>query len=631
VYIGSLDLARFGWSAAEKACLKEDRRMIAETMSIEERMAAAVTLQPVDRHPVFPIMVTAPVRLYGMTQGEAWRDHEKAREAMIWCYREFGYDSVSRPNYYYPMLPGKFCGAPVRNLVPGKQLPEDSLYQIDERVLFPREDYEKIAALGWNAYWEENYEAMSGKSWEKLKVMMDISNRLVVEDTRVCEEQGAPVFLGVAVDSVLMAFSLCRTLVEFTRDLYEVPDKVEAAMRASVDDLIANAVQVCKNNGRYSAFIVLERGSGFYYPLEIFERFEWPFLKAYVDAFISENILPWMHFDTDWIINLPHLKRLPAKRCVCDLDGMTDIFQAKEILGGHMCISGDVPAALLTLGDPEDVKAYCRKLIDEVGDGGGFMLTSGCECPVNVKAENLRAMVETGRTYLGKKGAGGAPVRAPVEKIEVEITKPEGKIAEALSKLLSDDVKGLVEQAIDDGEDPIRILEECRAGMEIVGELYNSGDYFLSELIIAGEIFKELVEDLEPLLVKEQDLAGLGPVVIGTPQGDIHDIGKNIVATLFKAAGFDVHDLGVDVAPEDFVREVRDSGAPIVAMSALITPTFDSMREVVESLAESGIREDRFVIIGGGPTTPGVRDFVGADAWTLNPKQGVDMCREFLS
>jgi hypothetical protein len=193
--------------------------VVEETMGVEERMLAAIALEPVDRPPVFPIMFTAPVRLYGMTQGEAWRDHVRAREAMVWCQREYGYDLLSKPNYYYPMLPGTFCGAPVRNLIPGRQLPEDGLYQIDERVLFPREDYDKIASLGWNAYWRENYEAMSGKSWAKLVTMQELSNRFYTEDMEWCEEQGAPVFLGVAVDSVMMAFSLSRTLMEFTRDL----------------------------------------------------------------------------------------------------------------------------------------------------------------------------------------------------------------------------------------------------------------------------------------------------------------------------------------------------------------------------------------------------------------------------
>ncbi len=605
--------------------------MIEETMTVEERMQAAIALEPVDRHPVFPILVTSAPRLYGITQGEAWRNHDAAREALIWCFREFGYDVGSKPNYYYPMLPGKFCGAPVRNLIPGRQLPEDALYQIDERPLFSREDYDKIAALGWNAFWEENYESMSGKSWEKLVAMQGFSNRFYTEDMRICEAEGMPVFLGVAVDSVMMAFSLCRTLVEFTRDLYEVPDKVEAAMRASCGDLIANAVEVCGNNGKMTAFIVLERGSGFYYPLELFERFEWPFLQEYVDAFIAEGILPWLHFDTDWGMNLPYLTRLPAGKCVCDLDGMTDIFQAKEILRGHTCISGDVPAALLTLGSPEDVEAYCRRLIDEVGDGSGFMLTTGCECPVNVKAENLRAMVDTGKSYRGKKTGVAKPRPAAAGREAVEVSMPEGAVARAFTQLRYEEVEELVERAVVEGTDPLRILDECRAGMELVGELYSSGEYFLSELIISAEIFKEVVARVEPML--ERGTAGptLGTVVIGTPRGDIHDIGKNITATLLRVGGFEVRDLGVDVSPDAFVREVAESGARVVAMSALITPTFDSMREVVESLAESGLREGRFVIIGGGPTTAQVRDYVGADAWTLNPKQGVDLCRDYIT
>ena len=114
--------------------------------------------------------------------------------------------------------------------------------------------------------------------------MQDLANQAIVYDNKICEEKGMRLFLGAAVDSVVMAFSQCRTLTEFTMDLYYVPDKVEAAMKASCDDIITNGIQVCKKStGRYR-FIVLERGSGFYYPLPIFERFEWPYLQRYVDA-----------------------------------------------------------------------------------------------------------------------------------------------------------------------------------------------------------------------------------------------------------------------------------------------------------------------------------------------------------
>ncbi len=606
--------------------------MMAETMTVQERLQAAIALEPVDRHPVFPILVTAAPRLCGITQAEAWRNHEAAREAILRCHRDFGYDVGSKPNYYYPMLPGKLCAAPVRNLIPGKQLGEDDLYQVDERVLFRREDYDRIAALGWNRFWEEHYERMGGKRWERFVQMQGLSNALYKQDLAVCRQRGMEVLLGVAVDSVLMAFSLSRTLPEFTRDLFEVPDKVEAAMRACCDDLIANAVEVCRDNGNMLAFTVLERGSGFYYRLELFERFEWPFLQRYVDAFVAEGITPWLHLDTDWGLNLPHFRKLPRGKCVADLDGTTDIFRAKEILGGHMCISGDVPASLLSLGTPAEVGQYCRRLIDEVGEGGGFMLTTGCECPMDVRPENLRAMVETGKSHRGQKGRTREAAReaagpgAPVAAVEVR-----GEIGAALAELRRDEFLRLVDEALDRGKDPLVVLEECRSGMEKVGALYSSGQYFLAELMLSAMVFKTAAERLQPLLLRGQGEHSLGGAVIATPKGDVHDIGKDMVATMLRAAGFQVYDLGVNVPPEAIAEKVAETGARIVAMSALLTTTFDAMKQTVDLLGQRGLREGRYVIIGGGPTTAKVKDHVGADAWTLNPQEGVNLCRAFTA
>ena len=568
----------------------------------------------------------------GVTQAEAWADHDAARDCLIRAFKEYGYDYGSKPNYYYPMLPGKLCSAPVRNLIPGKQLGVDDLYQIDERVLFERNDYDRIASLGWNGFWDEHYAAISRKTLEEFTLMQKLSNQFYVDDSRICADQGMPIFLGVAVDSVMMAFSLCRTLTEFTRDLYEVPDKVEAAMQACCDDLIANSIEVCKLNGNMLAFIVLERGSGFYYRLDVFERFEWPFLQRYVDAYVAEGITPWLHFDTDWILNIPYLRHLPKGKCICDLDGTTDIFKAKEILKGHMCISGDVPAGLLSLGKPDEVEAYCRRLIDEVGDGGGFMLTTGCECPIDVRPENLRAMVETGKSYTGKKSgirnqtAEAAAVK-PREKADLE---GEGELAAALAGLKFAEVMKLVDQAVGKGIDALKILNDCRAGMDYVGEMYNTGEYFLSELIMSADIFKKVVEKIQPFLMEGQQASTLGAVVIATPKGDIHDLGKDIVATLFNVCGFQVFDLGVDVAPDIIVAKVAETDARIVAMSALITPTFESMKQVVDLLKERNLRQGRYIIIGGGPTTAAVRDHVEADAWTLNPKEGVNWCVDFV-
>ncbi|MFH1349985.1 MAG: uroporphyrinogen decarboxylase family protein [Pseudomonadota bacterium] len=378
--------------------------MIQETMTRQERFEAAVALERPDRVPVMPLMTAFAVRSQRLTQGQGWRESEVGFKAMLDTFSDLGgFDKLYKPNLFWPMIGGRFCSAPVRVKIPGRQLPEDALNQIDERELFAREDYDKIAAQGWNAFWDEHYEKMSGgRSIEKLTV---VQNRLLEEyirEVEVCHSQEIYPLFGAYVDSLIMAFSMGRTLTQFTMDLYEVPEKVKAAMDATCDELIQNALDVVSLTKIPLVFIVLERGSGFYYRLDIFEQFEWPYLQRYVDAFISEGLTPWFHFDTDWTLNLPYLKKLPRGKCVCDLDSMTDIFKAKEILGGHMCISGDVPASLLTLGTPEQVREYCQRLIDEVGRGGGFILTTGCECPVDARFANVKMMIDTAKTYKGK-------------------------------------------------------------------------------------------------------------------------------------------------------------------------------------------------------------------------------------
>ncbi len=379
-------------------------RMLQETMSGQERFEAVVALETPDRVPVMPLMTAFAVRAQGMTQGEGWRDVDKGFKAMLDTFNDLGgFDKLYKPNLFWPMIGGRFCSTPVRVLIPGRQLPEDALNQIDERELFSREDYDKLAALGWNAFWDEQYQVISGgRTIEKLAASQ---NRLLDHYIQEVEDYHSrdiyPLF-GAYVDSTIMAFSMARTLTQFTMDLYEVPNKVKAAMDATCDDLIQNALDVISLTKIPLVFIVLERGSGFYYRMEIFEEFEWPYLQRYVDVFLSEGITPWFHFDTDWGLNLPYLRQLPKGKCVCDLDGTTDIFKAKEILGGHMCISGDVPASLLTLGTAEQVREYCQRLIDEVGRGGGFFLTTGCECPIDAKFENVKMMIDVAKTYRGR-------------------------------------------------------------------------------------------------------------------------------------------------------------------------------------------------------------------------------------
>ncbi len=205
------------------------------------------------------------------------------------------------------------------------------------------------------------------------------------------------------------------------------------------------------------------------------------------------------------------------------------------------------------------------------------------------------------------------------------------ELADALANLDEDKVRKLVQTKIHGGADPMSIVDECRKGMDIVGERYKSKEYFLSELIISGEIFKEAMAVVEPMLKAGKESEPISRMVLGTAKGDIHNIGKDIVATLLRAAGFEIYDLGIDVPPGKFVEKLTETGAPILGMSGLLTPSFGSMRETVEALETAGLRDKVKVVIGGGIVTEQVKKYVGADAFTDDAAEGVEICRRFAT
>lgn len=202
-------------------------------------------------------------------------------------------------------------------------------------------------------------------------------------------------------------------------------------------------------------------------------------------------------------------------------------------------------------------------------------------------------------------------------------------LADALANLDEDEVRRLVREKIDAGVEPMSIVDECRKGMDIVGERYKSKDYFLSELIISGEMFKEAMAVVEPMLKAGEQSEPISRMVLATVKGDIHNIGKDIVATLLTAAGFEVYDLGIDVAPGVIVEKLSETRAPILGMSGLLTPSFESMKETVKAVEAAGLRDKVKVIVGGGIMTETVGRYVGADAFTNDASEGVDMCRRF--
>ena len=197
---------------------------------------------------------------------------------------------------------------------------------------------------------------------------------------------------------------------------------------------------------------------------------------------------------------------------------------------------------------------------------------------------------------------------------------------------LPDKARELAEEALRTGVDPLEAIDQgFKPGMDVVGEGFAKAELFIPDLMMAGEAMKVAIATLEPELVKrKQERRVLGKVVIGTVEGDIHEIGKTLVATMLAASGFEVRDLGVDVSAQRFVDAVRDIEADIVGLSALLTTTVLNQESVIQALTEAGLREQVKVIIGGVPANPEWAEEIGADAYADNATEAVEVIKQLV-
>lgn len=202
-----------------------------------------------------------------------------------------------------------------------------------------------------------------------------------------------------------------------------------------------------------------------------------------------------------------------------------------------------------------------------------------------------------------------------------------------IADLDEDAVLALVKERLAAGDDPLRIIEACNAGMRIVGQKYENGEYFVSGLIMSGEIFREVVELAQPLLAKRTEGQSSGLVLIGTVSGDIHDIGKNILGMLLACYGFTVIDMGVDVPPADFAQKAIEIKPDIIGLSGLITASFEQMKMTVTVLRQkAAAAQVSFpILIGGGMIDEQVCRYVGADYWEKDAMSGVRLCQKLMT
>ena len=185
-------------------------------------------------------------------------------------------------------------------------------------------------------------------------------------------------------------------------------------------------------------------------------------------------------------------------------------------------------------------------------------------------------------------------------------------------------------QLLDEGTDPMNILEACSEAMKTVGKRFEQGEYFLPHLILAGVMLKQISETIKPLIKEEKTEAGRGRVLMGTVSGDIHDIGKNMVIFLLEVNGFEVRDIGIDQPLENFLKAIREFQPQVVGMSGLLTLAFDSMKETVRAIEDAGLREKVRIMIGGAQVTEQVKDYTGADAYGPDALAGVRLVEQWI-
>jgi hypothetical protein len=373
-----------------------------ETVGGKDRIEAAIRLELLDRVPVAPLVIYFCAHFYGITTKEFLNDAQKHAWALEQTFERLGgWDA------WYPGGGGvsprlRRFGTPLRQKEPGYGLPADApLPQYDETEIMTVEDYDAIVEMGFPAWYASYYQRVY--PGVDLQVIQAEDGPKAAENSRRFRqkweiERSVPLLGGATALHPVDMFSMGRTFQRFSLDMARVPDKILAASDAMWEWSVQSTLGV-KKNDMPIAWVGGWRTSASFISPRQYQKVGAPYLQRIVDALVSEGITPLLHFDGNWDPMLEFLRDLPPEKCILAVDQDTDLFKAKEILGDHTCLMGNVAPQTLALGTVDETVAETVKLIDVVGEGGGFILSSGCEVPYNAKPENVAAMIDTAKTH----------------------------------------------------------------------------------------------------------------------------------------------------------------------------------------------------------------------------------------
>ncbi len=320
-----------------------------------------------------------------------------------------------------------------------------------------------------------------------------------------------------------------------------------------------------------------------------------------------------------------------------------DIVEVKKKWGKRLCLIGNINLdSTLTLGTPEDVRAEVYERIRTIGPGGGYMVSSSNSITDYVPPENMKALLDATYEYgkypieLEEGGVKGKFWTSQTKVRKTETTKVETglDVAAYVTALIENDIPKAIaamQQDIDAGTAPRDVVSMgLIPAITIVGEKFQNGQIYIPEMMLAARAMSATLEHFKEKLAGAGEARKLGTVLIGTVQGDLHDIGKNLVAMILKGQGFQVEDLGVSVSAAKFVQAVSDKKPDILAMGALLTTTMTEMKSTIEGLKAAGLRQQVKVIVGGAPVTPAFAEQIGADGTAYDAPGAANLCKELL-
>jgi phage pi2 protein 07 len=350
-----------------------------------ERLRKTIAFEKTDRVPVFLNGDAFFARHVGMKLSDFCATMQASHQAIFDSFKDFGdVDGTGSTFAAATMFPLMFY---TRIKLPGRELPDDTLWQLDEQEMMTVADYDTILNKGWKDF---SYDYLKNR----LGIDLDwLTSQLadVPQFKKNFEAAGYVVYSPSASITVNEFLSGGRSFPKFMKDLFKMPDKVEAVLDVILEETLADFRQQIRAIKPLVVFISPARGASQFYSPKLWERFVWKYLKATAEMVIEEGAVADLHIDGNWERDLEYFKALPRQKCIFELDGATNIYKVREILGDHMCIKGDVPAALLALSTPDEVYNYSVKLIKDLGSG--FILASGCTIPPNATEENVKAMV----------------------------------------------------------------------------------------------------------------------------------------------------------------------------------------------------------------------------------------------